>query len=340
MAPGSAESTCATTSPEPTCETRAPSARMSAEARRASITVAHVVKIALSAARTTSMIVITVSICSSRVTTGSDRPPAVSDADAAAAVASLLLTVAWNESTATMPVTVTAMFAALSSARRGRRATSLSPNSTGTGRPADILISAPRRRGGRATSLIAATVLVRAARMAGTSVAARATASATPMTSIAVTAVTDGTPGAPTRAAPGFVSSGAASDPATSPAAAASSASARFSARNIAATIPGVPPTAFSSPTRRAYSDSRRPTSTVTLAIASSASSSAPGSSTDCASWTSSASAAAIPSQVEYTGPRYGGWNPCGPLGCGGGTKRRAANESASAGLLSFRSSA
>ena len=99
------------------------------------------------------------------------------------AAASPPLTVAWNESTATRPVTVTATFAAVSSARRGRRPTSRSPNSTGTGRPAEILTSAPRRRGGRATSLIAATVLVRAARMAGTSVAESATASATPMTS-------------------------------------------------------------------------------------------------------------------------------------------------------------
>src|SRR6202000_416480 len=96
-----------------------------------------------------------------------------------------------------------------------------------------------RRLGGRATSLIAATVLVRAARMAGTSVAARATASASPMTLIAVRTVSDGAPGAPTRAAPGLVSNGAASAPAARPIAPAKSARTSFSARNIPAT-PGV----------------------------------------------------------------------------------------------------
>ena len=60
-----------------------------------------------------------------------------------------------------------------------------------------------------------------------------------------------------------------------------------------------MPPTAFSSPTRRAYSDRRRPTRTATLATASSASSSAPGWSTPCPSWTSSASSDAVPPQVE-----------------------------------------
>jgi hypothetical protein len=183
-------------------------------------------------------------------------------------------------------------------------------------------MSPPRRPGARATSLIAETVLVRAARMAGTTVATSETASASPTTSITVVAVSDGAPGAPTRAAPGLVSNGAASDPTTSPITAASSARTRFSARNIAATTPGVPPTAFSSPTRRAYSDSRRPTSTVTLAIASTASRIEPGSSTDCASWTSSASAAATPSHVEKSGPTYGAANPDEASTRGGGTKR------------------
>ena len=78
MAPGSAESTCAVTSPELTWRVRAPSARMIAEACRASITVAQVVKSAFRTARVTSMIVTTVSTCSSLLTTGSDSPPAVS----------------------------------------------------------------------------------------------------------------------------------------------------------------------------------------------------------------------------------------------------------------------
>ena len=58
--------------------------------------------------------------------------------------------VAWKASTATIPVAVTAMLAALSRARRGRRATSRSPSSSGTGSRAEIAISrgpAPRRAG-------------------------------------------------------------------------------------------------------------------------------------------------------------------------------------------------
>ena len=47
-----------------------------------------------------------------------------------------------------MPVTVTAMLAALSTARRGRRATSRSPSSSGTGSRAESAISQARRRGG------------------------------------------------------------------------------------------------------------------------------------------------------------------------------------------------
>ena len=74
-----------------------------------------------------------------------------------------------------MPVTVTAMLAAPATARRGLRAIRRSPNSSGTGSRAEILISAGRRRGARAESASAPTVLVRAARNAGTAVDARAT---------------------------------------------------------------------------------------------------------------------------------------------------------------------
>ena len=112
------------------------------------------------------------------------------------------------------PVMVTAMLAALSTARRGRRADSRSPSSSGTGSPADSAISLARRRGGRAVLASTLTVLVRAARTAGTSVAASATATATPTTSAAAGSVSDGAPGAPTRPAPGLVISGAASQPA------------------------------------------------------------------------------------------------------------------------------
>src|ERR1700728_3351304 len=61
------------------------------------------------------MPLMTVSICSSRLITGLDSPPAVR----ADAVDSLVLTSAWNASTVTMPATVTATFAALSSAPPG-----------------------------------------------------------------------------------------------------------------------------------------------------------------------------------------------------------------------------
>ena len=81
------------------------------------------------------------------------------------------------------PAAVTAMLATLSSTRRGRRAARRSPSSSGTGSRADSAISPARRRGGRAESANARTVLVRAARIAGTSDAASATASATVTTS-------------------------------------------------------------------------------------------------------------------------------------------------------------
>ncbi len=85
-----------------------------------------------------------------------------------------------------MPVTVTAMFAVLRRARRGRRATRRSPNSAGTGSLLERRISLPRRLGGRAMSFRASTVLLRAARMAGIRVAASATTIASPTTSAAV----------------------------------------------------------------------------------------------------------------------------------------------------------
>ena len=157
------------------------------------------------------------------------------------------------------------------------------------------LISPARRRGVRAASASALTVLVRAARIAGTSDAASATASATVATSPAMDGVSDGAPGVPTRAAPGLVISGAASHPMASPAAAATSATTRFSASSTTVTSRGVPPTALSSPTRRVRSAIRPPASTATVARASSPASQAPGDRTCCSSLTSRPSAAAIP---------------------------------------------
>ena len=182
---------------------------------------------------------------------------------------------------------MTATLAVLSRARRGLRAISRIPSSSGTGSRRDSLISAPWRRGRRALSASALTVLVRAARMAGTSVEASATARATATTRPTMDKLNAGAPGVPTRAAPGLASSGPASRPIASPAAAAAKASTRFSASSTTATVPGVPPTALSSPTRRVRSAIRPPASTATLAIASSPASQAAGVSTVCSACTS-----------------------------------------------------
>ena len=74
----------------------------------------------------------------------------------------------------------------------------------------------------RAESASAWTVLVRAARTAGTKVATTATPSATAVTRPTVDMVSDGAPALPRRPAPGSVSKGAVSHPTASPAAAAS----------------------------------------------------------------------------------------------------------------------
>src|SRR5579864_4903784 len=108
-----------------------------------------------------------------------------------------------------MPVVVIAMLITLSTTRRGRRAATRSPSSSGTGSRAEIAIAQALRRGGRAESARARTVLVRAARTAGTKVAAAATARATAITRPIVARVTGGVPGEPSRAAPGRDSSGA-----------------------------------------------------------------------------------------------------------------------------------
>ena len=292
MAPGSADSTCADIKPELICSERAPSARISADGRLVSSVVAQAVKIAFRADSVISMMVVTVSTCSFRLTIGSASPPT-----GPPIVFALALTVAWKASTVTIPATVTAVLAALSTARRGLRAAIRSPSSTGTGSLLERLISAPWRRGGRAESASALTVLDRAARTAGASVEASVTMSATHRTATTISGVSEGAPGAPTRAAPGLVSSGAVSHPAISPAAPAISARTRFSARNVAAIRPGVPPAALSSPTRRVFSASRPPTRTATLASASRQRSAAPGTRTACSSLTSSPSAAAMSGQ-------------------------------------------
>ena len=72
-----------------------------------------------------------------------------------------------SASAATIIATAMAKHAAVSAARRGRRASSRSANSRGTGRRDESAISRARRRGGRAGSLSAAIVLARAPRTAG-----------------------------------------------------------------------------------------------------------------------------------------------------------------------------
>ncbi len=121
MAPGNADMTCAVARPARICCGVAPRASVTAEARLASRTVAQAVKFAVRAARVTSKIVITVSVCSSRLMTGLPSPPEVPKPE------NFLSTSAWKASTATMPMTVTAMLAALRMARRGLRATRRSP---------------------------------------------------------------------------------------------------------------------------------------------------------------------------------------------------------------------
>ncbi len=168
------------------------------------------------------------------------------------------------------------MLTVASTTRRGRRAAIRNPSSSGTGSRAESAISQAVRRGARAESASARTVLVRAARTAGTKVAATATPSATAVTRPTVDMVSGGAPALPTRPALGSVSSGAVSHPTASPAAAASRATTTYSARSTAATRLGVPPTALSSPTRRIWSAIRLPTSTATLATASRPSSQLP----------------------------------------------------------------
>jgi hypothetical protein len=121
---------------------------------------------------------------------------------------------------ATTPVTATAMLTALSAPRSGRRAISRMPSRSGTGSSAEIASNSARRRGGRASSASACTVLSRAARRAGTSVAATATATAIATGRAIVAGVSVGAPGAPTSPAPADAITGVSSRPAIVPRAA------------------------------------------------------------------------------------------------------------------------
>jgi hypothetical protein len=98
-----------------------------AEKRRASSTVAQVVKIALAARR---MTITTVTISSTSLTGPS---PGFGGPANGSESLEVRLSVAWKIRTATMAVAVTAKLAALSSVRRGRSATRRKPRSSGTG---------------------------------------------------------------------------------------------------------------------------------------------------------------------------------------------------------------
>src|SRR6202167_437039 len=108
-----------------------------------------------------------------------------------------------------MVAAVTVKLAPLSRVRRGRRATRRRPRRSGAGSLDESLISHAWRRGDRTDPASRRTVLIRAARTAGTNVEAVATIRATTTTSTTVASVSAGAPAAPTSEAPGLVSSGA-----------------------------------------------------------------------------------------------------------------------------------
>ena len=120
-------------------------------------------------------------------------------------------------STATMPVAVTATLITLSTMRRGRRAAMRSPNSSGTGSRAENAMIQALRRGGRAASASAPTVLVRAARMAGRTSRRPPRRAPRPPPSRPWSRSPAARPPPPTRPAPGPAISGAASQPPSRP---------------------------------------------------------------------------------------------------------------------------
>src|SRR5690348_2348062 len=101
------------------------------------------------------------------------------------------------------------------------------------------------REGRRGASARADTVLVRAARRAGTSDEIVATDRAITAMMMTVEALIAGAPGAPSRPVPVLVSRGAIIHPATRSAAAARAASMTCSTRSTIATVIGVAPTAL-----------------------------------------------------------------------------------------------
>ena len=161
---------------------------------------------------------------------------------------------------------VTVRLAAASSVRPGRRLAIRTPSSSATGRWADSRSSQAARRGGRVVIASARSVLRRAPRMAGGTVADPATATVNATTAVPVPSVTGGAATVPSSPAPMLVSSGAIRQPRSRPAAAASTAITTCSASSTAVTSRGVAPTALSSPARRPCAASRPPTSTVTQA--------------------------------------------------------------------------
>src|SRR5579862_5156792 len=203
MAPASAGRTCAAASPAVSCAAVAPRARVTAAVCRASCTVARVMKTAFTAARATSMIVMINRTRSSRA--AFDTKPTSNRSGLAAPVEAAwdAASVAWVNSRATSPLTVTPMLSAPSTTRRGRRAARRAAIRSGTGSRDERSMSHARRRGWRGALARAPTVLVRAARQAGRNVDSAATAAATPATIPTVPTESCGAPAVPRTPAPG-----------------------------------------------------------------------------------------------------------------------------------------
>ena len=159
----------------------------------------------------------------------------------------------WKASTATIPVAVTATLAALSTARRGLRATSRSPSSSGTGSRREIVISVGRRAA-RPWRAACGQCADRAG--AGGADGGHERRGQRHRQRHGQHLASDGQgerrrAGRADQPAPGLVISGAASQPTASPAAAASQRQDQVLGQQHDRDQPGVPPTALSSPTRR-----------------------------------------------------------------------------------------
>ncbi len=142
------------------------------------------------------------------------------------------------------------------------------PSKAGAGSRAESATTRRPRRGAGPLPSRARTVLVRAARVAGTAAASRTTARINPSTTAASASVTEVVPARPSSPALSPTSFGVRRRPLASPTTAATRAIARYDASSRVATNAGPAPAARSVPTRRASSLIRPPTSTTSVASA------------------------------------------------------------------------